>query len=76
MTAIFVAKHSGRAIFLQNININLTKQGAPSKKTNGIFSDIVQKGGRGSSSNHLFKCLRKNDKLQGGGVGLWAVITI
>ena len=41
--------------------------GAPSKKNNGIFSDIVQKGGRGSSSNHLFKCLRKNDKLQGGG---------
>ena len=41
--------------------------GAPSKKTNGIFSDIMQKGGRGSSSNHLLKCLRKNDKLQGGG---------
>ena len=29
------------------------------KKTNGIFSDIVQKGGRGSNSNHLVKSLRK-----------------
>ena len=47
--------------------INLSELLAPSKKKTGIFSDIVQKGGRGSSSNHLFKCLRKNDKLQGGG---------
>ena len=44
--------------------------GAPSKNKNGIFSEIEQKGGRGSS--HFFECLRKNEKLQGmgGGFGL------
>ena len=29
----------------------------------GRLSDIMQKGGRGSSSNYFFECLR-NDKLQ------------
>ena len=47
--------------------------GAPSKNKNGIFSEIEQKGGRGSS--HFFECLRKNEKLQGMG-GLWALVTI
>ena len=42
--------------------------GAPSKNKNGIFSEIEQKGGRGSS--HFFECLRKNEKLQGMGGAL------
>ena len=34
------------------------------------MSDIVQKGGRGSSQIHSLKCVRKNDKPQGGGRAL------
>ena len=38
---------------------------------NGKENDIRQKGGRGSSLNHAFELLRKNDKLQRrGGVPL------
>ena len=41
------------------------------KKKNGKENDIKQKGGRGSSLNHAFELLRKNDKLQRrGGVPL------
>ena len=32
---------------------------------NGKKSDIVHKGGRGSSWNHTFELMRKNDKAQG-----------
>ena len=40
----------------------------PSKNKNGKENDIKQKGGRGSSLNHAFELLRKNDKLQRRGV--------
>ena len=39
--------------------------GTPSKKKNFIFSDIVQKGRRGSGSNHYFRTFRNNDGLVG-----------
>ena len=39
--------------------------GTPSKKKNFIFSDIVQKGRRGSGSNHYFRTFRNNDVLVG-----------
>ena len=42
----------------------LDRLGVPSKNKNGIFSEKVQKGRRGASSNHFFKSMRKNDKLR------------
>ena len=50
-------KNESRLIF------NEYALGKPSIKKNGKFSDIVQKGGRGSGSNHYFRTFRNNDIL-------------
>ena len=46
-----------------NTLTNTNMPGTPSKKKNFIFSDIVQKGRRGSGSNHYFRAFRNSDIL-------------
>ena len=45
------------------VGIILLSLGTPSKNKNVIFSDIVQKGRRGSGSNHYFRTFGNNDIL-------------